>query len=78
MSAVFEPSPHINYTFVVWCYAVASVVGAALAVSDLVCHVESVKGWWITLSPFPVCFVWAVIVRQRSLGSKSAEKPKVE
>lgn len=76
LSSVFEPSPSINYNFIVGAYAVASLLAVVLAVSSLVFHVESVQGWYLTMLPFPPCLIWSLVVRQRWLASQ--EKAKTE
>lgn len=73
---LLDPSPGINYNFVVTAYAVASLLCLALVVAGPVMGVESVKGWYLALVPFPPCLAWGLLVRGRWLQQQEQEQGK--
>jgi hypothetical protein len=73
-----DPSPAINYNFVAGAYAVATLLCLALVIAGPVMGVDSIKGWYITLLPFPPCLLWSLVVRQRWLDQEQAAKRKRE
>ena len=75
---LLDPSPGINYTFVVGSYAVASLLCLALVVAGPVMGVDSVKGWYLALVPFPPCLAWGLLVRSRWLQGGEQSKSKEE
>ena len=64
---LLDPSPGINYHFLAGSYAVASLLCLALVVAGPVMGVDSVKGWYLALLPFPPCLAWGLLVRSRWL-----------
>ena len=74
LGRLFEPSPGINYDFVAGSYAVATLLCIALAVAGPGMGVESVKGWYITLLPFPPCLLWSLVVRGRWRAQEGGKK----
>lgn len=72
-----DPSPGINYDFVTSAYLVASLLCLALFVAGPVMGVDSVKGWYITLLPFPPSLLWSLVVRSRWLQQEQT-KAKAE
>jgi hypothetical protein len=69
-----EPSPR-------WCrmrravpsaIALRSVINTRLTPLTL-SQVDSVKGWWITLAPFPPCLLWSLVVRSRWLRREAQQ-----
>ncbi len=73
---VFDPAPGINFDFVAGSYGVASLLCLALALASFVFEVDSVKGWWIALAPFPPCLLWSLVVRARWQANMAAEAKK--
>lgn len=77
-SGIFQPSPGINYDFVTISYAIASFVCILLAIASLVFEVDSVKGWYICLVPFPPCLLWSLIVRRNWRVAEAAAKKELK
>ena len=72
--SLFKPSEGINYNFVVYTYAAASIIGAGLLGLDKVAGLPQVEGYWIIFSPFLPCLLWSLVVRQRWLKERKASK----
>lgn len=74
---ILDPSPGINYNFISGAYLVASLLCLALFIAGPVMGVDSVKGWYITLLPFPPSLAWSLVVRSRWLQQEQT-KAKAE
>ncbi|TYZ57354.1 hypothetical protein PybrP1_012954 [[Pythium] brassicae (nom. inval.)] len=62
MSGIFAPSESINYNFVAGVYGFFSALFVLLLALHF--YTPAVEGFFVTLLPFPLCFVWSLVQRK--------------
>lgn len=76
MSGIFAPSESINYNFVAGVYGFFSALFVLLLVLHF--YTPAVEGFFVTLLPFPLCFVWSLVVRTKWLQQRKSVEAAVE
>lgn len=72
MVALLTPSPTINYNFVAGVYGFFAFLSIVLFITQR--FTSAVDGFYIVVAPFIPCFVWSLLVRQRWLADRNADK----
>jgi hypothetical protein len=72
MFGLLTPSETINYNFVAGVYGAFAVLSIVLLVAQR--FTSAVDGFYIVFAPFLPCFLWSLLVRQRWLAVRSADK----
>jgi cbb3-type cytochrome oxidase subunit 1 len=69
LSFLYKPEEDINYTFIVFAYAVCALICGVLFGVERFLQVDAVKGYWIVFAPFVVMLPWALVMRSRAESS---------